>query len=78
MDEEFRVSGIEVRITPAGEVWHGDRLLGRVMREERFGQWFWRAYDPSTGEPVKRFLTARPEAVQLLLLRSDLIDGIGF
>ncbi|AIE85116.1 hypothetical protein [Fimbriimonas ginsengisoli] len=78
MDETFRISGIEVRLTPTGEVWFQDRLLGRVGREERFGQWFWRAYDAETGEAVKRFLTSRPEAIQLLLLRSDLIDGIGF
>jgi hypothetical protein len=78
VDETFRVSGIEVRLTPVGEVWYGERLLGRVAREQRLGQWFWRAYDAETGEPLKRFLTARPEAIQLLLLRSDLIEGIGF
>lgn len=78
MDEIFRVSGIEVRVTPEGEVWHEGRLLGRVAREQRFDQWFWRAYEAETGEALKRFLTARPEAIQLLLLRSDLIEGIGF
>lgn len=78
MDESFRVSGIEIRITKAGEVWHGERLLGRVDKERRFDQWFWRAYDPETGEALKRFFSSRPEAVQLLLIRSDLIEGIGF
>jgi len=35
-------------------------------------------YDAETGEPVKRFLTARPEAIQLLLIRAELIEGIGY
>lgn len=76
--ELFRVSGIEVRVLANGEVWFEDRRLGSVGREKRFDQWFWRAYDGETGEPLKRFLTTRPEAIQLLLLRSDLIEGIGF
>ena len=78
MDEVFRVSGIEVRVTATGEVWHGNSHLGSIGREERFGQWFWRAFDSESGEPLKRFLTTRPEAVQLLLLRADLIEGIGY
>jgi hypothetical protein len=78
MDEIFRASGIEVRVTPEGEIVHEGVVLGRVGREQRFGQWFWRAYDSETGEPLKRFLTSRPEAIQLLLLRADLIEGIGF
>jgi hypothetical protein len=78
MDETFRVSGIEIRVTPSGEVWHLDRFLGRVAREQRLGEWFWRAFDPDTGEPVKRFMSARAQAIQLLLLRSDLIEGIGY
>jgi hypothetical protein len=77
-DELFRVSGIEVRLTPAGEVWSRGQLLGRVAREERAGQYFWRAWDPGAEEPVKRFLTARHEAIQVLLLRADLIGGIGY
>ncbi len=78
MDEVFRVSGIEVRVTSEGDVWHLVRALGRVAREQRFEQWFWRAYDPGSDEPVKRFLTTRPEAIQLLILRADLIEGIGY
>ncbi len=78
MDEVFRVSGIEVRVTPTGEVFHSGGPLGRVVREQRFEQWFWRAYDAGSSEPVKRFMTTRPEAIQLLLLRSDLIEGIGY
>lgn len=77
-DETFRVSGIEVRVDPQRRVWHGEELLGKVGREQRFGQWFWRGYDPQTGEPYKRFLTTRPEAILLLLLNSGHIDGIGF
>jgi hypothetical protein len=78
VDEIFRVSGIEVRLTPKGEVWHGDKLLGRVEREARAGLAFWRAYDAGATEPVKRFHTARHEAIMLLLLRTDMIEGIGF
>lgn len=78
MDETFRVSGIEVRLTPTGDIWHEGTHLGRVTREKRFEQWFWRAYYGESPEPLKRFLTARHEAVQLLLLRWELVDGIGF
>ena len=75
--EQFRISGIEVSLTAAGEVWAEGRILGRVARENRFSQWFWRAFDVE-GAEVKRFFTSRPEAIQLLLLRADLIEGIGF
>jgi len=77
MNEEFRVSGIEIRLTPEGKVWAGDLYLGRVFREARAGQFFWRAFDPEE-EPIKRFLTARHEAIQVLILRADLVEGIGF
>jgi len=77
MDEVLRVSGIEVSISPGGVVRHEGKDLGKVVREQRFDQWFWRAYDPTSGEPLKRFLTSRPEAIQLLLLNADLIEGIG-
>jgi hypothetical protein len=75
--EQFRISGIEVSLTGNGEVWAEGRILGRVSRENRFDQWFWRAFD-GDGTEVKRFFTSRPEAIQLLLLRADLIEGIGF
>jgi len=76
--EKFRISGIEIGLTASGEVWCIDRLLGRVARENRFDQWFWRAYDADPTVEIKRFFTSRPEAIQLLLLRADLIEGIGF
>jgi len=76
--EEFRIGGIEIGLTADGQVWHLDRRLGRVEREQRFDQWFWRAYDGEPEALIKRFFTSRPEAIQLLLLRADLIEGIGF
>lgn len=76
--EEFRISGISVQLTANGEVWCEGRNVGRVVRENRFDQWFWRAYDPGADVQIKRFFTSRPEAIQLLLLRADLIEGIGF
>jgi len=75
--ESFRIVGIEVKLTASGEVWCEELRIGRVVRENRFDQWFWRAYDAEMVE-VKRFFTSRPEAIQLLLLRADLIEGIGF
>jgi hypothetical protein len=75
---QFRVGGIEVAIDRQGRVSHGDRVLGRVAREQRFDQWFWRAYDPETDEPYKRFFTSRPEAIMLLLINTGYVDGIGF
>ena len=75
--ESFRVSGIEVTIHPNGEVFNDANLLGSVKREQRMGQWFWRPF-PVDGQPCKRFLTARHEAIQVLLLRADLVGGIGF
>lgn len=78
MEELFRVSGLEVQVLPNGDVLHEGVRLGRVGREQRFDQWFWRAYSAETGEPLKRFLTSRPEAIKLLLLNADLLDGIGF
>ncbi len=78
MDQTIRISGMEVTVSPSGHVSHEGKVLGRVGREERLGQWFWRAYDAAGGEPYKRFLTSRPEAIQLLLINADLVDGIGF
>lgn len=75
--EILRISGIEVGLTVDGEVWVEGAFLGRVSRENRFDQWFWRAVDSERNE-IKRFFTSRPEAIQLLLLRADLIEGIGF
>ena len=77
MAETVRVSGIEVAIE-GSKVFFEDRLLGTIGREERLGQMFWRAYDPTTGEVYKRFFTARHEAIRLLLINADLLDGLGF
>jgi hypothetical protein len=76
--ETIRISGIEVKVDPKGNVWLKDELLGSLSREERLGQFFWRATPASGKEPLKRFLTTRPEAIQLLLINADVIDGIGF
>ena len=76
--EVFRISGIEIGLTETGKVWADDREIGSVARERRFDQWFWRAYDVDPIVEIKRFFTSRPEAIQLLLLRADLIEGIGF
>jgi hypothetical protein len=73
-----RISGIEVEVDPKGNVFFEGRQLGRVSRQERVGQFFWRAYQGDSEEPLKRFLTTRPEAIQLLLINADLVDGIGF
>jgi len=78
ISETFRISGIEVGLTRNGEVWCEGTLVGRVSREQRFDQWFWRALDPDPSIEIKRFFTSRPEAIQLLLLRAELIEGIGF
>ena len=75
--EEIRIIGIVVNLTATGEVWCDGIFLGQVSREQRFDQWFWRAVDAEKNQ-VKRFFTSRPEAIQLLLLRADLIEGIGF
>jgi hypothetical protein len=76
--ETIRISGLEVTVDPKGDIYMGAQHLGRVGREERLGQTFWRAWPPASSEPLKRFLTTRPEAVQLLLIHADLLDGIGF
>jgi hypothetical protein len=76
--ESFRVSGLEVELDDAGRVFHQGKQIGRVGRERRFEQWFWRAYDPENSEAYKRFFTTRPEAVQLLLIHADALDGLGF
>ncbi|MEZ0327914.1 MAG: hypothetical protein ACAH95_18620 [Fimbriimonas sp.] len=76
--DTVRISGLEVTVDARGVVTFEGRVLGRVAREERVGQFFWRAYEGTSQEPLKRFLTTRPEAMQLLLINADLIDGIGF
>jgi len=74
----FRVSGIEVTLRPDNTVWHDGTCLGSVGREQRLGQWFWRSYAPDSGIAYKRFFTARHEAIMLLLINADLLDGLGF
>lgn len=75
--ERIRVNGIEVEVGRQGDVYLDGGHLGSVVREQRLGQWFWRAREPG-GEALKRFLTSRPEAILLLLLHADVVDGIGF
>lgn len=71
------MSGLEVSIE-GQSVYFDGRLIGTLAREQRFEQWFWRAFHPETGEPFKRFFTTRPEAIQLLLINADALDGLGF
>lgn len=76
--ETFRVSGLVVSVDDQGRVFHQSELIGTVGRERRFEQWFWRAYIAETGVAHKRFFTARSEAIQLLLINADALDGLGF
>lgn len=70
-----RVCGIEVeltRIQDGFEVRHQDQLLGTVKRVERVGETMWQAQDS------KRFRTMMTQAVEELLVRAELIDGLGW
>jgi hypothetical protein len=70
-----RVSGIEVeltRIKDGFEVRHLGELLGTVRRVERVGEIMWQAQDS------KRFRTMMTQAVEELLVRAELIDGLGW
>lgn len=70
-----RISGIEVELTRVGdgfEVRHLGELLGTVKRVERFGETMWQA------EGSKRLRSMMPRAVEELLIRADLLDGMGW
>ena len=76
--ENVIVNGLEIEIADGSEVRFEGELLGVIGREQRFEQWFWRAFDRETGVPYKRFFSARHEAIRLLLIHADLMDGLGF
>jgi hypothetical protein len=70
-----RINGIEVRLErkgPGFDVYHQDQLLGSVKRVERVGETMWQA------EGSKRFRTMMTQAVEELLVRAELIDGLGW
>ena len=72
---ERRVCGIEVTLsrTPAGfEVFHDGKRLGSVARVKRMDETMWQA------EGSKRFRTMMTQAVEELLVRAELIDGLGW
>jgi hypothetical protein len=71
----MRVCGIEVELTrtPTGfEVAHAGTRLGSVRKVERMGEIMWQAEDS------KRFRTMMTQAVEELLVRAELIDGLGW
>lgn len=70
-----RISGIEVNLRREGtgfEVFHLGQRLGSVRRVERMGEIMWQAEDS------KRFRTMMTQAVEELLVRAELIDGLGW
>lgn len=70
-----RINGIEVRLerTETGfEVFHDDVRLGAVNRVNRVGEAMWQA------EGSKRYRTMMPQAVEELLVRGGLSDGLGW
>ena len=70
-----RINGIEVTLdrTPTGfEVYHLGKHLGTVTKVERVGEIMWQAKDS------KRFRTMMTQAVEELLVRAELIDGLGW
>jgi hypothetical protein len=70
-----RINGIEVTLERKGlgfEVFHQGERLGFVHRVERVGETMWQA------EGSKRFRTMMTQAVEELLVRAELIDGLGW
>ena len=71
----MRVCGIEVELTRTSDgflAYHDGKLLGSVKRVERVGETMWQAEDS------KRFRTMMTQAVEELLVRAELIDGLGW
>jgi len=70
-----RINGIEVELerTASGfEVFHDGKRLGSVSRVRAVGEDMWQA------EGSKRYRTMMPQAVEELLVRSGLTDGLGW
>ncbi len=70
-----RVCGIEVTLVRSGagfDVFHLGEKLGSVRKVERVGETMWQASDS------KRFRTMMTQAVEELLVRAELIDGLGW
>ena len=70
-----RINGIEVtlnRTSDGFEVFHLGQRLGSVLKVQRVGEIMWQAEDS------KRFRTMMTQAVEELLVRAELIDGLGW
>jgi hypothetical protein len=70
-----RINGIEVTLlrTETGfEVFHEGKRIGAVAKVQAVGEAMWRA------EGSKRYRTMMPQAVEELLVRSGLTDGLGW
>lgn len=73
--ETRRVNGIEVtldRFANGFDVIYEGKSLGKVVKVERVGETMWQA------EGSKRFRTMMTQAVEELLVRAELIDGLGW
>ena len=70
-----RINGIEVtlnRTSTGFDVYHNDAFLGSVRKVERVVETMWQASES------KRYRTMMPQAVEELLVRAELIDGLGW
>jgi len=70
-----RINGIEVSLERTGtgfDVFHQGKPLGAVRKVERVGEIMWQA------EGSKRYRTMMTQAVEELLVRAELIDGLGW
>ena len=70
-----RINGIEVtlnRTSTGFDVLHQGELLGSVAKVQRVGETMWQASES------KRYRTMMPQAVEELLVRAGLIDGLGW
>jgi len=70
-----RINGIEVtleRTVTGFEVFHDGKRLGAVSRVQAVGEVMWQA------EGSKRYRTMMPQAVEELLVRAGLSDGLGW
>ena len=75
VENQQRICGIPVTLvrTPTGfTVYTAFSCIGNVNKVDRMGQIMWQA------EGSKRFRTMMPQAVEELLVRAELIDGMGW
>ncbi|MHB8637555.1 MAG: hypothetical protein ACYC96_13890 [Fimbriimonadaceae bacterium] len=70
-----RVNGIAITLERSAdgfEVFHEGVRLGAVNRVQRVGEPMWQA------EGSKRYRTMMPQAIEELLVRAGLSDGLGW